>query len=376
MSENLNHAGFDEHKRRLDSYTNHRELEFDVFLEDYKKRNPPPLKTIIDPKFPKLSLKFWLALISGICAVGASGLRVYDIVYRVAYASSKNSVLAGWESVLALGAVNIGLVALAFTFAYVKRKVSDNSLFAGLIVAATISLIAGFGQSLAGLQGSQNVNIANQIVDWILAISLAMITALEWVSGDMAGVEMVLYETRKAEAMREHDKETYQETNKYQAEYKEWLKVARAQFPNWKMQFSNWEKSNFDNPIIQPSLSFASETVSVEELPDVSRKNSTKFRKQGGRTMVEQHRLETIPEIVSNSINKSTSKETILSIIDDIYSKTGETPKVTDICRNMAMRELPKKFHEERYFSEYAKSKKGYVSKIRKEWIENKSSPT
>ena len=178
---------------------------------------------------------------------------------------------------------------------------------------------------------------------------------------------MVTYEMKKESYHFELDKETKREDQRYEVEYKDWLKIARQQFGNWKMQYVNWEKSNFGNTSFAQTPSFAVET---DEVPDYSHKSSTQFRKQDGRTSVEQeNNVSELPEEVSRAISNSASKEFILETINTIYQETNQIPGVTHICKSMALAELPKKYRNNEFVSEYVKSKKGYVSKVRKEWM-------
>jgi len=361
----MQQINFDEYKNRLQSYLEHKDLEFNMYLQDYSTRYPPPEKEEVLKENVYPSFKFWLAVTAGICAVGASGLRVYDRIYQVAINSGSSQILASAESWFALGAVNIGLVALAFTFAYKKRKVTNTSLFVGLIVAAIISLIAGLGQSFYGLGiDKTDLSWVTQSFDWILAITLAAITGLEWVSGDMAGVEMVDWEVSKENAKKKYDDNLKKSDEKYDREYKEWLKIARQQFGLWKAQFSTWQEKNYNNTLDIP-------LVEEIEKPVLSRKDETKFRKQDGRTTEEQKKQ--IPSEVSNILKNSTSKDFIVSMIEKISLQTGNVPGVTDICKYMAENELPEKYKKPEYINEYIKSKKGYVSKTRKEYLETNS---
>ena len=207
---------FQKYKGILEDFGKKREIEFEVFLKDYSERNPPPINKNVYP-----SIKFWLALFCGISAVGASGLRVYDRFFQVAQTSGAGLTISTLEAMFGVGAINIAIVAMSFAVAYIKRRMSDKSLMAGLITAVGISLIAGLGQSFAGLGMAQ--------VMWVLAIALSALTALEYLSGDLMGVEWVLFETEKKSS-----KELYEKEKKI------WLTHARANIGAWKSQLVAW----------------------------------------------------------------------------------------------------------------------------------------
>jgi len=81
--------------------------------------------------------------------------------------------------------------------------------------------------------------------DWVLAISLAGITALEWVSGDMMGVEMVQFEKLRKDAQDNFKRESQFEKERYDSEYKLWLSNARKNMGLWKIQYEKWNENNY-----------------------------------------------------------------------------------------------------------------------------------
>ncbi len=304
---------FQKYKDILRDFGRKRAIEFEIFKEDYSERNPPPVNKKVYP-----SIKFWLALFCGISAVGASGLRVYDRFFQVAQTSGAGLTISILEAMFGVGAINIAIVAMSFAVAYMKRKMSDRSLMAGLITAVGISLIAGLGQSFAGLGMAQLMGG----FDWVLAIALSALTALEYLSGDLMGVEWVLFETEKKSS-----RELYEKENRV------WLTHARANIGAWKSQLVAW----------------ASEQG--VDMDDVSEQNELDER---------------IPQNRAKS-----SKNTVIhrQLFDEIYNTTNELPGVIQTAELLADKliqagELPPEGKER-----FVKDKKGSISTSRKRWM-------
>ena len=309
-------ADFTNYKKALKDFSNKRNMEFDEFLDDYKKRNYPPLLHRIFP-----SIKFWLALFSGVCAVMASGLRVYDRFFQVAQQSGAQLWLSVGEAFFGVGAVNIALVAMSFAVAYTKKKMSNTSLTIGLITTVGISLVAGLGQSFSGLK---MVGVMG-FFDWILAISLAALTALEYLSGDLMGCEYVSYEQEKKEVEK-----------KYSEEYKHWLSAARANFPSWKAQFVNWCN---EQGIKTDDVSKQDEQLVLEK--------QTRSR-------------------------SSHNANIIRRLLNKLYSETNELPGVIQIASLLANELVESGRISQEDVQKFVEKKKGYVSQVRRDWINEK----
>jgi hypothetical protein len=312
----------EEYKKRLESFVDKNDLEFEMYKKAFEEKNPKPIKYIY-----KMNMKFYLALVSGLSAATLSGLRIFDRFYQVAFNAGGNANLSLFEALAGIGAVNITILALSFGVAYTKKKMSERSMNIGLWVAVAISAIAGLGQSFYGLKMDSIV----QAFDWILAISLASVTALEYLSGDMLGVEFYTYEHNNRESEVQ-----------YILDYKHWLSEARKQFPNWKMQFTNW-----DNKQLQ------------EEQELHNNENN----------LISSHEQK---EKVHTPREYSKASE-IIQLLDDTYQSSGELPSVTQIVNLWADQKVQSGEISSDELQKFVNDKKGYVSVQLNKWANKHS---
>lgn len=344
---------FKEYKNSLKDFGNERDVEFDSFLEDFAKRNPPPEKKETWP-----SLKFWLSLFTGVSAVMASGLRTYDRFYQVASVSGAEGWLSRTEAFFGVGAVNLSLVVMAFAVAYHKRKISSNSLLVGLITSIGISFIAGLGQSFYGLKMTE----VTSGFDWLLAIALASLTALEYLSGDLLGVEFVNFEEMR-------------ETNKLENEQneKKWMQIARQQFPNWKLQFTNWYNKQNGLPPVKRNKA---ETNKQTNKPENEDSEKTQTNQKENTNKPENNKQYKQTNTNSEKQTKNNNKQFIKQVCSDLFAKTGNIPTVTEIGNVLANMMIEANTLDPANKTVFIAKKKGYISPVRKEWlIENNLMP-
>lgn len=236
---------FAEYKDKLEAFVSKQDVEWQYFLKAWSEKNPIPEMKHIVLQEVEISPKFWMALVTAIAAVATSGFRIFDRLYQVAYNANPEGWVQVPEAVSGVVAVNVGLVALAFAVAYTNKKMSEDSMNIALWVCVGISAIAGLGQAVKGL----NIEWAVSSIDVVLAFAISAITAIEYLSGDMLGVEFYLWQKEKQNAKETYRKELEEAEQEYEQEHKQWLSSAKAQFGAWKIQFENWNKQNSsDNP--------------------------------------------------------------------------------------------------------------------------------
>jgi hypothetical protein len=304
---------FADYKDKLDEFVNKGTAEFEAFLEYWRDKNPEPVK-----RTAQFSILFWLAVVAATSAATVSGFRIFDRFYQVAFVTSGNVTFSTLEALFGIGAVNVTLIALSFGFAYQKRKHNQSSLIVGLCVAVAISFIAGLGQSFQGL-GMKDIVSG---FDWILAVALAFVTALEYLSGDLAGVEYVRYEDEKLVCERE-----------YRDEHKKWLAAAKGQFGLFMANFKKFSEQD-----------------------------------TGSREVSEQP---------SRSRQVSVNKEDIIAVLEKHYEQNKMYLGVSDVTRELAcslykldMNNLTDE--DEQKVRAFTQSKKGNVSQVRNNWIAEK----
>lgn len=312
-------SNYDQYKNKLKSFVEKDKIEFEQFLDDYKSKLPEPIKNITWP-----NIKFWLALVGGLSAVAVSGFRIYDRFFSVASKSGATDQLSVAEAIAGVGAVNIVLLALSFARAYNNKKMSEESLTWGLIVAGGISAVAGLGQSFHGL----GIESITGFFDLILAFTLAAVTLLEWLMGDLLGVEY------------NHFIEDKTQNNKsYEDEYKKWYTTARQQFGAWKARFMAWDEKQ----------------QKIEKIDESSRENDEQINKQKN---------------VNKNPREYTKAAEIVYLIKKVYEEQNQLPTVTQIVKMLAEQKVQQKEINVADMGKFISDKKGSVSQQIKRWSE------
>jgi hypothetical protein len=337
--------GYQEYKDRLLEFTQKQDLEWEIYLHAFRVKNPEPVIEQPERKTAKLqptevSVKFWLALFTACAAVGVSGMRVFDRFYQTSFVTSQNSTFATFEALFGVIAVNVGIIALSFAVAYTKRKMSENSMLFALVTAVTISLVAGLGQGFAGLK----LNTVLTYFDWVLAVVLAAVTAIEYFSGDMLGVEWwsykheqftnrTNYENEQRTLNEQYELELRTNEQKYEHEHKEWLRTAKSQFGLWKANYEQWHKANYRTE----------------------------------RTNSEQDN-EPRPVRTNKPRTESTNSSFVRDILEQHYEQTNELMSFSELMRTITN----KANMTNEQAAEFANSKKGYISEIRSKWAKER----
>jgi hypothetical protein len=196
---------------------------------------------------------------------------------------------------------------------------SKTSMWAGLITSVGISFVAGLGQSFAGLNMAQ----LTAGFDWVLAIFLSALTALEYFAGDLMGAEWVLLE------------KTRDDTTKA---YMFWLANARKGLGIWKAQFASWAKA---------------EGITINDGEGQSILN-IKDDKPKVRT--------------------SNNADAIRQLLNELYNKNpSEIPTVAQTTALLAERLVGMGKLSQENVPNFIERKKSYVSSVRKGWIKEKN---
>ncbi len=325
-------------KQKMKEFVEKNNMEFEMSKISFSEKHPEPKK-----KLPEINIKFWLALISAISAGALSGMRIFDRFYSVAYngSSTHNSQFSIVEAFFGIGAVNVVIVALSFGVAFATKKMSEKSMHIGLWVAVTISAVAGLGQSFYGLGMIQVVGV----FDWVLAFSLAAVTALEYLSGDMLGVEYFTWYQEKKKL-----------DNEYIVEHKKWETEALRNFSVWKMQFANWDKQQqkLENNIQN----------SPQNTPELSEPTEQNFN--NNESVLTENKSE---KIKMNKEEKIVTKNSeILQLIKRVYEETGNIPTVKNITQLLANEKIEQGELLEKDLKQFLLSKKGSVSQQLSKW--------
>lgn len=311
---------FEKYKQSLKDFSNKGEIEWQEFLSFWESKNPAPEFVFNSPK-PNvfLGIKFWLTLLAAIGAGLLSAFRVGERFYSVALGASDNSFFAVGETISAIFAVNMTIFALAILVAYRKKKMSTNSQNIGLIVAIVISAVAGLGQAFKGLGLLDVVVFFDLVLAFVMGVG---VTALEYLTGDMLGVEIVTHQDNKKVSEQEYRTSYDDAYDKYLKEHKHWVTSAKSNFGSWRSNYERWNSGN-----------------TKPELPSVV----THTNEQVDR--------------VENLTNR------VFELMDEHY-RNGNVLGVTQLGRMLA----PDVYGEEE-IRDFVARKKGNISQVRRKWM-------
>lgn len=289
------------------------EKDWQSYLHIYSIKNPIPKKSSI------INWKLGLVMIGAVGAVAFSAFRNSGAFFMMATRAGVPSWAITGEAVSGVAAVNILLVSLSILLSYKRRNVSDLSLYVGTGIVLLIGSLIGLSQSFSGVGQSGLV----EGINFLLAISVGVgVTVLEWLGGDMIGVELVRYE-----------ESSKQREQTYQTELRTWEANARHGFGAW---LANKERK-------------LSKQIEQTNVP-------------AHRTTNQQTRLQTNPRT-------SNSEQTIVRLLDTVYSNEQRLLGVTELSKLVANEQGITNPDDERLFVD---RKKGYVSQVRTRWIAQK----
>ncbi len=116
---------------------------FEIYRRKHIALYPPPQK----PNPAKQGWEFRAYLIVSIAAVLLASMRTAEQFYRAATFSA-NPVLGYIEAFLAVFTVETGIVVYAAVIAARRKKIAQWVMWVGIVLLASISIVAGLGQSL------------------------------------------------------------------------------------------------------------------------------------------------------------------------------------------------------------------------------------
>jgi hypothetical protein len=340
---------FSAYQDRMREFTQKQDAEWETFLDFFRVANPEPqMREVYELSATKrevgIGIKFWLALASGIGALALSGFRVSERFFQVAGGSTANPFFSYGEAISGVLAVNVTIFALAIAYAYTAKKMSESSQYLGLGTAILISAVAGLGQAAKALGPEWAVTVS--FFDLILAGVLGLgATALEYFSGDLLGVEIVLFLQDKLSASSEFKTEQKQNLDKYQAElssaeqeyteqHKAWVRLAKSQFGLWKANFLKWNEQ-------------------------VEQERSAKPN--------------TVQQVGSRS---GSFAELVRSVLDNAYAQNQTVLFFSDLCSALASSVAEQQGVSEQNYEEFVRlfvqKKKAQVSELRTKWMKER----
>ncbi len=116
---------------------------FEIYRRKHITLYPPPPK----PNPTKQGWEFKAYFIVSVAAVLLASMRTAEQFYRAATFSA-NPILGFIEAFLAVFTVETGIVVYAAVIAARRKKISQWVMWVGIILLASISIVAGLGQSL------------------------------------------------------------------------------------------------------------------------------------------------------------------------------------------------------------------------------------
>lgn len=297
------------------------EDDWQLYLKIYSIKTPKPKKK----KF--FNWRFVLALVGAVGAVAFSAFRNSGSFFTIAERADLPDWAVWGEAISGVAAVNLLLVSLSLLLSYKKRNVSDFSMKVGVGIALLIGALAGLSQAFLGLEMDHWVGGIN----FCLAIAVGVgVTALEWLGGDMLGVELVRYE--------EFTKENEQA---YQTELRTWESNARHGFGSW--------------------------------LANKERKLSTQTEPQTNVPIVRTTNRQT-----RTNSRTSNSESGIVRLLEDTYANEQRLLGVSELA-GMLANELGLIKRDEHgtvtnydELKEFVNQKKGYISQVRTRWANAK----
>lgn len=273
---------FSQYQDRLREFTQKKDTEWEIYLDEFRKINPEPVLREVEQKVAvkpnvQINIKFWLALAAGLGALALSAFRVAERFFSVAggYNEKINGFFSYGEAISAVLAVNVTIFALAIAYAYTTGKMSENSQTWGLGTAITISAVAGLGQAFKGLGADWSGFVS--VFDLVLAFVLGVgATALEYFSGDLLGVELVRFNSEKQNAWERYHAEQKQNETEYTEQvqlassefteqHKAWVRLAKQQFGLWMAQFGKWNEQVEKERSVRSNLEPNNRTVRSRE---------------------------------------------------------------------------------------------------------------
>ena len=297
---------------------------FDAFQRTYERMHPYP-----DAKdsMPSLGWEFAAALATSASSVLLAAFRTGQAFYLAA-ANTGNPLFATLEAVAAVVAIEGSVVLFAVRRPYEKRKTSANSTMFGLVIAFIISALAGLYQSVNILSGD-GADIIVMLLNWTLVVMMGLgATIIAWLGGDILGVQIVRLEEARTQANE---------------------RFARAERSYRGRLLKAWKASN--------------------ELNAVNERKRTRYKTRTNKPANERTN-EQFKRSQRTVRSKRTNerREEIYSIMDRIFSDDGRVGGVSEIAEILARLETD----DDGEVSELKNRYKGYVSQVRKDWLNEK----
>jgi hypothetical protein len=173
---------------------------FHIYSNKYRALNSEPEK----PSPVKQGWEFTAYLLVSLASVLLASMRTAEIFYKVAVSSSASPIFGYIEAFMAIFTVEAGIVVYAAVMASRSRKVSPWVLTVGIILLASISIIAGLAQSL-----SLATDIDPQVTNYVqLALTIligpgASIAAL--IGGHILGQQIAVAAKQYEDLLEEYD---------------------------------------------------------------------------------------------------------------------------------------------------------------------------
>ena len=176
---------------------------YEIYQRKYVVLYPPPKK----PNPTKQGWEFKAYLVVCVAAVLLASMRTAEQFYRAATFSA-NPLLGYIEAFLAVFTVETGIVVYAAVLAARQKKISQWVMWVGIVLLASISIVAGLGQSLY-LSTSIDPSFL-RYTEYMLSILIgpgASIAAL--IGGHILGQQIAQVAQIYEEMMREYESETH-----------------------------------------------------------------------------------------------------------------------------------------------------------------------
>lgn len=285
------------------------------YENEYKTLYPPPVKYIVG-----LDWKFYGSVVVSVFTVILASLRTAQMFYFAAETSSKlwglgtagTGLLAGFDALSAMIAVEGGISLGSAIKTSRAGEVNEDIYFWQVALLLLISIIAGFGQSLGLVTGIDKTFLLWFSYSLVFVLGIGASVAA-WFAGEILGVQLQKFSVQKKEA-----EEKFAEQMKYYSQNarKFWI------------QKSEQEKEN-------------------------SREQKRIEHNKGTETSPKRNSIRT-------QNRTSTGKVPIIfSEIEKFWAEQNRVPSFSELA------EVLRREHPEQNFSS-----SGYISTIRKQWIE------
>ena len=261
------------------------------FEASYRVIYPPP----VEPSNIQSFKKDWKFLTSVITAVAGTALAAFRTggAFYAAAVYDLDPVLSLAEAVVAVLAIEGCLVLFSVRKAHDEQTANDSAVY-GLIVAFTISVLAGLYQSANILSGSGS-DAFTTIVNWVLVVFMGIgATVIAWLSGHSLGVQLVRFE------------------NEHKEEKVHYIKSLAAYRAN---MLKNWRTSY--------------------ELDAVNERKSSRYRTASTNERYERVQANSSPE--RSRTNTGASRDEINLILDMVLQQEARVAGVSEVARKMAM---------------------------------------